>query len=99
MQDILKEYGPAIITVVSIVALIGLISFLIGTDAGSVVGQAFSELISGFFKSAESAGGITGGVAAGGAPEVRTEAFYQKRPCPNLVASAAALLDEMLKEG
>ena len=67
MQDILKEYGPAIITVVSIVALIGLISFLIGTDAGSVVGQAFSELISGFFKSAESAGGITGGVAAGGA--------------------------------
>lgn len=66
MQDILKEYGPAIITVVSIVALIGLISFLIGTDAGSVVGQAFSELISGFFKSAESAGGITGGVAAGG---------------------------------
>ena len=65
MQDILKEYGPAIITVVSIVALIGLISFLIGTDAGSVVGQAFSELISGVFKSAESAGGITGGAAAG----------------------------------
>ena len=66
MQDILKEYGPAIITVVSIVALIGLISFLIGTDAGSVVGQAFSELISGFFRSAESAGGINGGAAAGG---------------------------------
>ncbi|MCR5210932.1 MAG: hypothetical protein K6C41_00070 [Lachnospiraceae bacterium] len=65
MQDILKEYGPAIITVVSIVALIGLISFLIGTDAGSVVGQAFSELISGFFKSAESAGGIMGGASAG----------------------------------
>ena len=65
MQDILKEYGPAIITVVSIVALIGLISFLIGTDAGSVVGQAFSELISGFFRSAESAGGIMGGVSAG----------------------------------
>ena len=65
MQDILKEYGPAIITVVSIVALIGLISFLIGTDAGSVVGQAFSELISGFFRSAESAGGIMGGASAG----------------------------------
>ena len=42
---------------------------------------------------------LLGGVAAGGAPEVRTEAFYQKRPCPNLVASAAELLDEMLKEG
>ena len=65
MQDILKEYGPAIITVVSIVALIGLISFLIGTDAGSVVGQAFSELISGFFRSAESAGGIMGDASAG----------------------------------
>ena len=41
------------------------ISFLIGTDAGSVVGQAFSELISGFFRSAESAGGIMGGASAG----------------------------------
>ena len=40
MQDILKEYGPAIITVVSIVALIGLISFLIGTVT-EVNGQPF----------------------------------------------------------
>ena len=34
----------------------------------------------------------------GGAPEVRTEAYYAARPCPNLVASAAQLLDRMLDE-
>lgn len=52
MQDILKEYGPAIITVIAIVALIGLISFLIGHDGSSIVGQAFSSLITNFFNSA-----------------------------------------------
>lgn len=52
MQDILKEYGPALITVVAILALIALVTFLIGKDEGSVVGKAFSDLISGFFSNA-----------------------------------------------
>lgn len=52
MQDILKEYGPALITVVAILALIAVITALIGTDEGSVVGKAFSDLISNFFASA-----------------------------------------------
>lgn len=52
MQDILKEYGPAIITVIAIIALIGLISFLIGHDSSSIVGKAFSNLINNFFSSA-----------------------------------------------
>ena len=40
---------------------------------------------------------LLGGVQAGGAPEARSDAFYQKRPCPNLVVSAAEILDDMLK--
>ncbi len=34
----------------------------------------------------------------GGDPEQRTAAYYQKRPCPNLVAIAADVLDEFLRE-
>ena len=33
---------------------------------------------------------------SGGAPEQRSEAYYEKRPCPNLVYDAAHILDEML---
>jgi K+ transporter len=58
MQDIIKEYGPALITVVAIIALVALVTFLIGRDGTSVVGKAFSGLISNFFSSASSAGGI-----------------------------------------
>ena len=36
--------------------------------------------------------------AEGGAPEIRTEEFYRKRPCPNLAYCAAEILDEMLSE-
>ncbi len=66
MQDILKEYGPALITVVAIITLITLITFLIGHDGSSVVGGAFSQLIGNFFSSANSAAGISvsGGNAA-----------------------------------
>ena len=39
------------------------------------------------------------GVTEGGAPEARTEAYYKKRPCPNLAYCAAEILDEMLKDG
>lgn len=69
MQDILKEYGPAIITVIAIVALIGLISFLIGNDGSSVVGKAFSDLITNFFSSA---GGIAN--SAGNTANTATQA-------------------------
>lgn len=31
-------------------------------------------------------------------PEARTEAYYAKRPCPELIARAAELLDAYLKE-
>ena len=32
----------------------------------------------------------------GGEPDVRSEEFYRKRPCPRLVYDAALILDEML---
>lgn len=49
MQDIIKEYGPAMITVVVIGAMLILVSTLIGSDQNSVVGQAFSQLLTYFF--------------------------------------------------
>ena len=36
--------------------------------------------------------------SAGGDPEQRTPEYYQKRPCPGLVALAADVLDGFLKE-
>ena len=33
---------------------------------------------------------------AGGQPEQRSEEYYQKRPCPELVYDAGLILDEML---
>lgn len=49
MQEIIREYGPAIISLVAIGAMIGLVTLLIGKDSGSVVGQAFSNLLNQFF--------------------------------------------------
>ena len=39
-------------------------------------------------------GGVS--VTPGGDPEERTEQYYKKRPCPELVRQAAEILDEML---
>lgn len=36
--------------------------------------------------------------APGGDPEPRTEAYYRRRPCPDLAWQAARILDEMLEE-
>ena len=49
MQDIIKEYGPAMITVVVIGAMLILVSTLIGSDENGVVGKAFSQLLTYFF--------------------------------------------------
>ncbi len=52
MQEIIKEYGPTLITVMAIVALVALIIALIGSDEKSIVGQAFASLIQDFFEKA-----------------------------------------------
>ncbi len=56
MQDILKEYGPALITVVAIIALVAVVTFLIGSGSDGVVGKEFSNLITTFFEKAN--GGV-----------------------------------------
>ena len=37
--------------------------------------------------------------SVGGEPEPRSEEFYRKRPCPQLVYDAALILDELLQNG
>jgi hypothetical protein len=41
--------------------------------------------------------GVNVAAETGGAPEARTELYYRKRPCAELVALAAGILDKMLK--
>ena len=36
---------------------------------------------------------------SGGEPEQRSEEYYRKRPCPQLVYDAALILDEMIQTG
>lgn len=45
MQDVIKEYGPAVITVIAVGAMIILVRALIGTGADSVIGEAFQALL------------------------------------------------------
>lgn len=54
MHEIVKEYGPALIAVIAIISLVALIVVLIGTNGDSVVGKAFSSLITSFFEKASS---------------------------------------------
>ncbi|MBQ7677050.1 MAG: hypothetical protein IJT32_02330 [Lachnospiraceae bacterium] len=55
MQDILKEYGPAIITLIVTVALIGILSALIESET---VKGAFESLVKNFYNLANSAAHI-----------------------------------------
>lgn len=55
MQEVIKEYGPALIAVVAVIALAGVVSVLMGGGTGGVVGQAFSDLIENFFEMANEA--------------------------------------------
>ena len=60
MQDIIKEYGPAVLTVVAVIALVGLITVLVnGVDGnGGVVQSAFTNLINDFFDKTNELAGI-----------------------------------------
>ncbi len=58
MDEIFKQYGATIITVLAIIAVIGIMKLVIGSDTGSIVYKAFSDLIQGFYSSA--GGGMPG---------------------------------------
>ena len=55
MDEIFKQYGSTIITVLAIVAVIAIIQLVIGNSESSIVYKAFSDLINHFY---ESAGGV-----------------------------------------
>lgn len=48
MKEIFEQYGGAIVTVVAIMALIGVTTALVGNGEGSVIYQAMSDLIKSF---------------------------------------------------
>ena len=52
MDEIFKQYGATIITVLAIVAVIGIITLVIGSDTSSLVYKAFSDLIGNFYSNA-----------------------------------------------
>ena len=51
MKEIFEQYGGAIITVVAIMALVGITNALVGSGEQSVVYQAMSQMITKFTQS------------------------------------------------
>lgn len=45
MKEIIEHFGSAVVAFAAVIALVALVTVLIGTDATSVVGQAFNALI------------------------------------------------------
>lgn len=58
MKEIFQEYGGILITVVAILALIAVITAVIGSDATGPIGLAFSRLIDNFVSQANSSVGL-----------------------------------------
>ncbi len=58
MKEIFQEYGGILITITAILAVIAVIIVVVGKGDTGVVGKAFSELISKFIDSANSASGM-----------------------------------------
>lgn len=58
MEEFMKQYGGAVITVIAIIALIIVVTAVIKSDATS---NAFQGLISDFYQNATSKAGMTGG--------------------------------------
>lgn len=58
MKEIFQEYGGILITITAILAVIAVIVVVVGQGDSGVVGKAFSNLISKFIESANTAGGM-----------------------------------------
>lgn len=48
MQKIFEEYGGVIVTVIAVVALIGLVTVLMNSEAGGVLYDAFQNIVQTF---------------------------------------------------
>ena len=60
MKEIFQEYGGVLITVVAIIAVILVITAVVGKDASGPIGNAFSNLINNFIAQANANTGIAG---------------------------------------
>ena len=60
MKEIFQEYGGVLITVVAILAVILVITAVVGKDASGPIGNAFSNLLNNFIAQANANTGIAG---------------------------------------
>ena len=60
MKEIFQEYGGVLIKVVAILAVILVITAVVGKDASGPIGNAFSNLINNFIAQANANTGIAG---------------------------------------
>lgn len=58
MKEIFQEYGGVLITVVAILAVILVVSAVVGTDATGPIGKAFSTLVDNFIAQANANTGL-----------------------------------------
>jgi hypothetical protein len=59
MKEIFQEYGGVLITIVAIIAVVLVIKAVVGGDASSPIGQAFTALVSHFLSEANINAGIS----------------------------------------
>ncbi len=58
MQDIIKEYGPALITVIAILSLATIIGLLFKGNDGGYVGESMRALLDGFIDEVQTNAGL-----------------------------------------
>ena len=58
MKEIFQEYGGILITVVAILAVIVVITAVIGKDENGAIGQAFMQIINNFVARANANTGV-----------------------------------------
>ena len=58
MKEIFQEYGGILITVVAILAVIVVITAVIGKDENGAIGQAFMQMINNFVAQANANTGV-----------------------------------------
>ena len=58
MKEIFQEYGGIVITVVAILAVIVVITAVIGKDENGAIGQAFMQIINNFVAQANANTGV-----------------------------------------
>ena len=58
MKEIFQEYGGILITIVAILAVIVVITAVIGKDENGAIGQAFMQIINNFVAQANANTGV-----------------------------------------